>query len=353
LKKGVLFLVVFLILASPLSAQQETFEETSRFVDLRTLAMGGAGIALADTPTSIYRNPATLYHHSQPMFHLGARFSEEVGRDLLPNDFAPFLQRPSTTFEMLLSNRYIALSIAISNILEDRTLGPEALYFNGFNDSRIQLTLSYGWPIISLGIFARGGNRSERDIVLREGHTVTDYFKETLFERYRGGSAHGPLFSTGIGLLLSYRWISIGIMSDSLFSYDQASNELSLDLRDLYTGLTVGLALTSPIYNRDNELNPIVVNFAFDLANLGDSTERSINIGLEGKIQFLSNVWVAIRGGYLEKRDGEESPFAFDGKGIVTLGLGGQFWKIHVDVATLYSLKTDVWRIQTSLKWSL
>ncbi len=353
MKKGLLFLVVLLILTSPLSARQETFSEIARFVDLRTLAMGGAGVALADTPTSLYRNPATLYHQTQPMFHLGARFSEEVGRDVDPDDIAPFLQRPSSTFEMLLSNRYIALSVALSNILENRELTSDALYFDGFNDSRIQLTLSYGWPVISLGIFARGGNRSERDITLREGHVVTDYFRETLFERYRGGSAHGPLFSTGVGLLLSYRWISIGIMSDSLFSYDPASNELSLDLRDLYTGLTVGLALTSPIYNRDNELNPVVVNFAFDLANLGDTTERSINIGLEGKVQFLSNVWVALRGGYLEKRGGGESPFAFDGKGVVTRGLGGQIWNIHIDLLTLYSLETDIWRLQTALKWSL
>ncbi len=50
---------------------------------------------------------------------------------------------------------------------------------------------------------------------------------------------------------------------------------------------------------------------------------------------------------------GEGSPFAFDGQGVVTMGLGGQLWKVHLDVIALYSLKTDVWRLQTALKWSL
>lgn len=353
MRKSVLILFLALILISSLSAKQESFEETARFVDLRTLAMGGAAVALYDTPTSLYRNPATLYHHTQPMFFLEARFSEEVGGEVDPNDFAPFLQNPSTSFNMLLGNRYIALSIALSNILEDRSLKGDALYFSGYNDSRIQLTLAYGWPVISLGFFARGGNRAEREVVLREGHTVGDYFRETIFERYRGGSSYGQLFSTGFGLLLTYRWISIGIMSDSLFTFDSSSNELSLDLRNLYTGLTVGLALSSPVYNRDNELNRIVFNFAFDLANLGDTEERSINMGLEGKVQFLSNVWIALRGGYLEKMSGEGSPFAFDGLGIVTMGLGGQFWKVHLDLVLLYSLKEELWRIQSAFKWSL
>jgi hypothetical protein len=39
--------------------------------------------------------------------------------------------------------------------------------------------------------------------------------------------------------------------------------------------------------------------------------------------------------------------------GVVTMGLGGQLWKVHLDVIALYSLKTDVWRLQTALKWSL
>ncbi|HHU89338.1 MAG: hypothetical protein ACOXZ2_07990 [Sphaerochaetaceae bacterium] len=353
MRKSVLSLFLLLIFISPLSAKQESFEEIARFIDLRTLAMGGAGVALADTPASLYRNPATLYHHEQPMFLVEGRFSEKVGSSADVNDFAPFLQNPSTTLGMLLSNRYIALSIALSNVLENRSLQGDALYFEGYNDSRIQLTLSYGWPIFSFGLFVRGGNRSERGVVLREGHTLTDYFRETIFERYRGGSADGQLFSAGFGLLLTYRWISIGIMSDSLFSYDSSSNELSLDLLNLYSGLTLGLALSSPIYNRDNELNRVVFNFAFDLTNLGDNEERSINMGLEGKVQFLSNVWLALRGGYLENMGGEGSPFAFDGQGVVTMGLGGQLWKVHLDVIALYSLKTDVWRLQTALKWSL
>ena len=348
-----LVMAILILLGATLFANQETFESTARFLDLRTLAMGGAGVALADTPEALYKNPATLYHHSLPMFHLGVHLSEDVGREVVGDDFAPYVQNPSNAFEILLSNRYIALSIALSNILEERNLTPEALYFMGYNESRIQLTLSYGWPIISLGFFARGGNRSEREVELRKAHVLTDYFRETMFERYRGGTSDAQLFSTGVGVLLTYQWIAIGIMSDSLFSYDATSNELTLDLRDLYTGLTVGIAFSSPIYNRNNELNRIVFNLAFDLTNLGDSAERSINIGIEGKILFLSTVWLALRGGYVEKRESDSPLFAIDGTGTITFGLGSQIGRVNLAFATLYSLKEDNWRLQAALKWAL
>ncbi len=345
--------IILLIPLSGFAAVGEDFDTIIRFSDLRSVAMGSAGIALADVQGSFYRNPAALYHWDIPMFYVGGRFGENVGVDTVPSDPVPWMQRPSTTLEMLFSNRFIALSIGMANVLKERTFTGSELKFTAYNDSRIQLTLAYGWPSISLGFFARGGNRTERDVVVRQGHVVSDYITRTHLERYSRTTTGGQIFSTGMGLLLSYQWVSIGLITNSLFNFDYSTNELVLDIADLFTSSAVALAFTSPVYDKNNELNRIVFNAAFDLTDLGDTNNRSLRLGLESKMQFLSNYWVALRGGYRENRPLNSPLFTLSGDGAITFGIGGQIAELGLDISVIIPLNATDSAIHTGLRWAL
>ncbi|MFA6645983.1 MAG: hypothetical protein WCS59_02590 [Sphaerochaetaceae bacterium] len=350
------WLIIIIVLLLPLHilmATGEDFSTITRFSDLRSVAMGSTGVALTDLQGAFYRNPAALYKWEFPVFHLGARFGENMGVATVAGDPIPWVQHPSTTLEMLFSNRYIALAIGLASVLEERTLSGSELEFIAYNDSRIQLTLAYGWPSISVGFYARGGNRFERDVTIREGHAIRDYITRTHLERYNRTSADGQIFTTGLGLLLSYQWVSIGLVTNSLFNFDYTTNELVLDIVDLFNSSTVGLAFSSPIYNENNELNRVVINSAIDLTDLGDTNNRSVRLGLEGKVQFLSNFWVALRAGYREKRPLDVSLFNLHGTGAITFGIGGQIRKVVLDISASIPLKTEDPAIHIGLRWTL
>lgn len=353
--KKIWHIVVLILLfsLSSLAAVSEDFDTVTHFSDLRSVAMGSAGIALADIQGAFYRNPAALYHWDAPMFYVGGRFGENIGVDTVSSDPIPWMQQPSTTLEMLFSNRFIGLSIGLANVLEERNIVGSELRFTAYNDSRIQLTLAYGWPSISVGFFARGGNRTERDVVIRQGHVVNDYITRTHLERYTRATDGGQVFTTGMGVLLSYQWVSIGLLTNSLFNFDYSTNEVVLDVADLFTSSAVGLAFTSPEYDRNNELNRVVFNAAFDLTDLGDTNNRSLRVGLEGKVQFLSNLWVALRGGYWENRPLDSPLFTLHGDGTMTFGIGGQILEFILDISASIPLNGMASAIHTGVRWTL
>lgn len=324
-----------------------------RLSDLRSLSMGSAGIALTEANGTFLRNPAVLHRRVDPLFRIGARYSETIDGNSPPADPIPWIQMPTTALEMLFSNRFVALSIGLGNVLQDRTIDGSELHFTAFNESRLQLTAAYGWQTISLGLFAQGGNRTDRKVVIREGNALTDYLTRTYLERYDENTADGQFFSSGVGLLLSYQWVSIGLMTDSLFNMDYETNELVLDIADVFDGAALGIAVSSPVFNEDDELNRIVLNAVFDAVDLGSTDLRTVRFGLEGKVQFLSNLWVAARTGYWEFRPADEALFAIDGSGMLTFGLGGRIGNSGIDLVLEVPLDSASVTLTAGLTWGM
>jgi hypothetical protein len=260
---------------------------------------------------------------------------------------------PTAAFEMLFSNRFIGLSIGLGNVLWDRSIGTGEVSFTAYNDSRIQLTAAYGWEHISFGLFAQGGNQAQRDVVVREGSALTDYIARTYLERYDRQSTDGQFFMSGLGMLLSYQWVSIGLMTDSLFRLDYDTNELVLDISDTFRETSVGIGFSSPMFDRDNELNRLVANGVFDVTNLGSTDMRSVRFGLEGKVQFLQTLWFALRGGYREVRPVGGSLFAIDGSGTLSFGLGARFDDLGVDLTVEVPLSEREISVSAGLTWGI
>lgn len=336
-----IFIAIFSLQAVPLT----------NLPDLRQLAMGSTAVAIKEFHGSFPRNPALLFQRESNLFRTGIRYQETITTSAAANDPIPTIQNPKSTFELMFSNRYLGISIALANNLLERKPEQNQLNFVAYNDSKVELNIAYGWRSFSFGFYAQGGNQAYKDVILRKESPVTDYLEQAYLSRYDRQSEDGQFFSSGIGFLLTYQWASIGFMSDSLFSLDYETNELNLDIVDTFKATSVGIAISSNKYNKDNELNLFVFNGGIDLTNIGNSEQRALSIGMEGKIQFMNNLYVAVRGGYKENRPSEKSLFAFDGDGVLTIGVGSRFGSFAIDLATEIPLGEDYFLFAAGLTW--
>jgi len=349
-----IMLVLFVGSNSIYGETSHAFDAEDRFSNLRTLAMGSAGIALFDSGDSFYKNPAALYRNPDTQFKVGLGYADSVGDDGSP---IPWIQQPEASMNMLFSNRYVALSIGLGNILQKRELSDpipaDREHYAANNLSRIQLTAAYGWEAITFGFYARGGTMTERNVTIHATQPLFDYITQTYLDRYEPAGDSGQLFASGFGVLLSYQWISIGLLTNSLFLIDESTNELKLEVDEFFNKSALGLAVTTPKFDRNNELNRLVALLAFDIVDIGDAAERSVRIGFEGKIQFLSDFWIALRSGYREIRPLGEALFSFEANGELSAGIGGQLGLIGVDVAVTIPLDQRAVSVGAGISWKL
>jgi len=352
-------LVCMLLVVATLGANtvSSVYDELDRYSDLRSLAMGSAGVALFDSGNAFTKNPAALHRTETTQFQVGFRYGDRIGGQ--GEDSIAWIQQPSAAFDMLFSNRFVALTIGLRNVLNEQEPplgGPvytDREVYTANNLSRIQLTTSYGWEAISLGLFARGGTLTEREVTIRDSRPLLDYFSRTYLERYEPSGDGSQLFASGIGLLLNYHWISLGFLTNSLFTIDEQSNQLVLDLSDVFDNSAIGIAVTTPKFDRNNELNRLVAIAAFDIADIGNAEQRSVRMGLEGKVQFLSDFWVALRAGYREVRPFGEALFTFSGEGEITTGIGGLLGDFGMEAVVIIPLDERQVMISAGLNWQL
>ncbi|MFA5514463.1 MAG: hypothetical protein WDA17_06100 [Sphaerochaetaceae bacterium] len=349
--KSVVVIVILLCFLFPLGSVD--FSDTNRLSDLRLLAMGSVSVALSGQNSSFIRNPAALYLNEKPLFRIGARYSELIKTTDTQNDPIVWIQNPTAAFDLLFSSRYLALSIGLNNTLKEREIDSDNLKFKAYNDSKIQITTSYGYKGASVGLSAQGGNRTERDVEIRKGSALSDYISRTYLERYTHQSENGQFFQSSLGFLFNYQGISLGFLTDSLFSLNYETNELYFDFSEIVDKSSIGLAYTSPEFNKDDELNRLVFTIATDFTNLGSNVDRSLNLGLEGKFQFTNTLSLALRTGYKEIRLVGKPYFSLDGSGILSFGIGTKVGNSAIDIAVEYPLSDERLVISAGLTWAL
>lgn len=351
-------LIMTFLLFSPLFASSwDSLDMMDRFSNLRYRAMGSTGVAASEAEGTFALNPALLFKSESNRFSVGTRYGETFfsGDDSI--DPIPWITQPEASLDLHFSNRYVALSIGLGNVLVREQLDPGDSYptdreiYTANNLSRIQLTGSYGWRSITFGLYASVGTATGRNVEIRKERPLFDYISRTYLERYDSSGATGGDFSSGLGILISYPWISIGLLSTSLFTIEEETNRLVLDVTDIFNGVAVGIAANTPKFSRNNELNPLVILAMADFTDLGAEEDRSFRFGVEAKVQFLSDLWVALRGGYREKRPLDESLFAIRGTGEITSGIGGRFGDVGTDIVVTIPLSNESVRITMGVAW--
>ncbi len=303
---------------------------------LRYSAMGSSGIALSDSQESFKVNPAALFRTETTQFSLNTRYADTYHHpDSGDTDILPFLNEPETRFDMTFATRYSALSVALDFTLQEReyNASDQSISYTGYNNSQIQFNLAYGNDTLSIGAYARGGSTLYRpDITIYEDGALYDYLTQVFFARYYPAGAQ-QLFTTGLGLLVTYPYVSFGFLTDSLFGYDSETNEISLDVQALLDETSLGFAFSTEQFDSDVQLSRFVFASAFDLTDIGDISNRALRFGFELKTQFLRDLYFALQGGYRETRPSPDPLFGFDWDGTVSLGLSARFYDVQIDTA--------------------
>ena len=330
---------------------------------LRYTAMGGAGIALYDSPHAFKINPASLFVQEPALFSVDMTGSESIVPSSLGEDDPLWsMQNPSTLLEFVFSTRYSALCVGFGFDLTDREVNStgDGLIFDAYNNSHIQFNVAYGFGSFSFGMYARGGSQMQRlGIEIDASTALVDYISQVYLNRYYP-SNEDQQFSSGIGILVAYPYISLAVLTDSFFVVDYDTNEVSIDIVDLLEDTSVGLAFSTNAYDEDNNLNPVVFTSVFDICDIADETYRSIRFGLEVKFQFLKDLNIALQTGYRETRATPLSLIGIEGDGDASVGISSQINNLFFNSVFVLPLSwlssgesTDSAAIELSLHYNL
>lgn len=301
------------------------------------MAMGESGAALSDSPSSFHINPASLYVQPLSIFSLNMGASESIyDKDVLDeNDPIKSMQHPITHLELLFATRYSALTVGFGFDADNRAVNGDSLTFTAYSNSYIQLNVAYGFSAFSAGLYVRSGSRLQRPLItIDKDRAFQDYILQVYLNRY-SPSNDKEVFVTGLGLLISYPNISLALLTDSLFTLNEQTNQLDLKVRTILEHAKVALALQTNEFNKNNELNRLLFTTAFDISNLTDIEERSIHMGLELKIQLIKDVNIAFQAGYKENRGELDTLFGFNWDGISSYGISSRINSLFFNVALL------------------
>lgn len=312
------FCLLFLLIVSSVSAALP--------VSVRWAGMGYSGLALSDTEDAFTVNPAALFRMAPTLFSIDVGYMDSYAHpDTDAFEVLPLFNEPVNQFDFTFATPFSALSVALDYSLEERESDPaqNRVSYTAYNNSLIRLNLAYGNDILAVGAYAQGGSTLYRPVVLDQENVLLDYISQVYFSRYYP-SGMQQTFSTGAGLLVTYPYFSFGVLTDSLFGYDNETNEITYDLQAMVDELSVGFAFSSEKYDSDVQLSRYVVTTSFDFTDIGDEEHRAIRFGGELKVQFLNDLFIAIQAGYSERRPLPDPYFGFDWDGIATFGLGAR-----------------------------
>lgn len=285
-------------------------------------AMGRAGLALGLGEDSFFANPALLGLSSRvERTFLGTLgFSD----DLADHGGRFRFERPQADGSVSFMTKNLALTIESRSILEEhQDFGAYSTY-RGDKLTLLQLDWAFGRGPLSLGVRAQAIATSVRsEVTLNSDQLLLDYFIQSAIARYESVADRSSV-SFGLGLLLDYEWIAMGVVAGQ-FAYSTGEEPLIMDSDSLLKTLSWGLSLSSPTYNASNELRLLRVQGALDLVNLGSDEHREARAGLSVKLQLLPDWSLSLLSGYREskRKAGDLIRFSAE-EGRHSIGIGGE-----------------------------
>ncbi len=266
--------------------------------------MGNAGLALDYESDSFVANPALLGLPDRQETQLLAslRYKDAIESSTWksgePNSL---LIAPVTDLTVSFSAGSLAFSLQNRNMLSSREVDTDISTYLGTMHTMFQFDWATGRAPLYFGVSVRATAASERQqIEIRDDRTFLDYLVETTIGRYEPlNNASDVAF--GMGLLLDYQWFKMGVVSNR-FAYARADDTLIISGDSVLKTLDWGVGVSSPTYDRTNQLQLIKLQGAFDFLNLGSDEERQLRLGVSVKLQLLPNWSISFLFGYQEAK---------------------------------------------------
>ncbi len=299
-----------------------------------TTPMGGAGLALGLGADSFFANPALLGVASRKESSFIVTFG--AGDELVGHGGKFRLERPVVDGAISFLAKNIALTIQSRTIFEDFTDQGDVSTYRGDKFTVFQLDWAFSRPPLSLGLRAQAVAAAVRpDITLNSDQLLFDFFVETAIARYDSVEDLSAI-SFGLGVLLDYEWIGMGVVVGQ-FASSSGEDPLLVDGNSLLRTLSWGLSLSSPTYNAHNELRLFKVEGAFDLINLGSDEDRQLRGGVSIKLQLLPDWSVSLLSGYRELKKEAKDLLRFSvADGRHSIGLAGELGQFSLLVTYEY-----------------
>ncbi len=324
-----IFLVLLAVIAGP-SLSALALDGEGAFAT----SMGGAGLALGLSADSFFANPALLGVTSRKESSFIMTFG---GGDELVGHGGRFrFERPVVDGAISFLAKNIALTIQSRTIFEDFTDGGDVSTYRGDKFTVFQLDWAFSRPPLSLGLRAQAVAAAVRpDITLSSDQLLFDFFVETAIARYDSVEDLSAI-SFGLGVLLDYEWIGMGVVVGQ-FASSSGEDPLLVDGNSLLRTLSWGLSLSTPTYNTHNELRLFKVEGAIDLINLGSDENRELRGGVAVKLQLLPDWSVSLLTGYRELKKEAKDLLRFSlADGRHSIGLAGELSQVSLLVTYEY-----------------
>ena len=306
-------------------------------------SMGGAGLALGLGADSFFANPALLglASRTERTFLGTIGFGDELAGHVRPFRF----ERPQADGSVTFMAKNLALTIESRSVLEEHVDHGSHSTYRGDKLTLLELDWAYGRGPLSLGVRAKAiATNTRSEVVVNADQLLLDYFIQSAIARYESVGELSSI-SFGLGLLLDYEWIAMGVMAGQ-FAYSTGEDPLILDNDSLLKTLSWGLSLSSPIYTASNDLHLLRIQGALDLVNLGSDEAREVRAGVALTLQLLPDWSVSLLTGYRETKYQVSNLIRFSAKdGRHSIAVAGEF--AHVNLLVSYEYPT-AWYVNTS-----
>jgi hypothetical protein len=296
-------ILAVLTLLAPVQLFSSDLPKTTCDGDARVLGLGGA-VTGSTANTNIHTmNPAALFLQPEARLHVGIDYLDSFPLDVDFGDgLVSFIQHPSISYNIHYTGNGWSFGIFSDYCLDNKGPIGGDLQVDVERTNGMEVGFSFGIGPVAIGADFRAAKKSAlyQRRIENSGDIVTiatDLLQEVFLAEYNPQGEES--FEMGLGLMIDYGSLTIGAYSENFVDFfDDSANGVSIDPERILSGLDVGISLSTDPFTGFGRLRLVRLLTALDVHNLGDSSNRTVNAGLEGSLMLTGRLSLSVQLGY-------------------------------------------------------
>jgi len=296
-------LICLILFSTAFSLTAVALPRTSQNGSSRILGLGGAAISISDNLNMQTMNPAALYFSNTAQFHAGLSYLDTYKlNDSSINGLEDFLYHPSITIDLVFTSPGWYLG-AYSDYLFTKEESPQGVLSRDVERLNVvKAGIAFGIGSFSLGVDLSASKTSHlyNKIIGSDGDLISigaEFLQEMFLEEYK--PTNKETLEMGFGMMMDSGLFTFGIYSDKVIDFiTDGDSGISIDLVRILQNLDFGISLRTEEYTGAGTLRLAHLLIAADLKSIGDTSNRTLNLGLEGSLLFANSMSLALQLGY-------------------------------------------------------
>lgn len=301
--KKYISLICLLLLYSVFGLSAKNLPAASQSGSSRILGLGGTSISISDNLNMQTMNPAALYFSTASQLHAGFSYLDTYklnGSSI--NGLEDLLNHPSITIDLVFTSPGWYLGAYSDYCLETNGLSNGLLSIDVARLNVVKGGLAFGIGSFSLGVDVSATKTSYLNsrMIGIDGDVISigaEFLQKIFFTEY--GSRNEETLEVGLGMMMDAGIFTFGVYSDKVIDFiTDSGSGISLDVSRILQSLDLGISLRTEEYTGAGNLRLAHFLIAADLKDIGDNSNRTLNLGLEGSLFFANRVSIAVQVGY-------------------------------------------------------